>query len=463
MTARSHFARLGLHTAFLAALLTALLASLTGCPPAAAPPSPPRPTAAPPRLPSPSPNPPPPTVVEVERPVGPPVQQVRVEPIVRVRIHPNVASVTLHSPGGIRLGPDADPAHARVFPSPVSVTHSGNAFRIACGDGTAFAWEIPLLLADPDRGESLAVEGVAYPHGVTIHPLAADGSPQSQRFDVINRVPLETYLPGVLTRELYKSWHAMTYQSLAVAARSYALYSTVRNAGKYFDIEGSTAGQAYSGSHAYPQATAAVQQTRGLVLTWQGYVLPAYYSAASGGIGQDAFYAFPDAPDLPPLRGRVQGGWEQACKHYRWGPIVRQRVEVARRIAYWGRINRNPVGDLRDVKEIFVSGRNSVGRPAQFTIVESSGRRFVLGPEQFRFACNEEGGTLGDLPDALTLRSSHVTVHVAGSSVTFATGQGYGHGVGLSQFGAEAMALQGQDYTAILAFYYPGATFERLY
>lgn len=439
--------------------------ALAGCPPAATPPTPPRTATTPPRLPSsggPAAPAPAPEAPVVERPVGPPVQQVRLEPLVRVRLIAGAASVSLHAPGGLRIGPDADSAHARTFPSPVNVSRGANGFHLACADGSGFDWDIPHLFADAERGEIVAVNSTNYPHGVTLQPLSGGGG-ESSRFDVINRVPLETYLPGVLTRELYKSWHPTTYQALAVAARSYALYSTVRNAGRQYDIEGSTAGQAYSGSHAFPQATLAVQQTRGLVLTWQGYVLPAYYSAATGGTGQDAYYAFPDGPNLPPLRGREQGGWEAGCKHFRWGPITRGRVELARRIAYWGRINRNPVGDLRDIKELFVSARNDVGRPVQFTIVESGGRRFTLGPEQLRFASNEEGGSLGNLPDEQTLRSSHVTPHVSGNNVLFSDGRGYGHGVGLSQFGAQAMAAKGHDYTSILAFYYPGAVFERLY
>ncbi len=262
---------------------------------------------------------------------------------------------------------------------------------------------------------------------------------------------------------MYASWRPTTFAAVAVAARSYALYCQTKNAGKYFDIDGSSAGQAYAGAVANRSAIVAVHETRGLVLSYGGRVLPAYYSAASGGTGQDAVAAFADALDLPPLRGRYQGGWEADCKYYRWGPITRSKWDLARRISAWGRVNRNPVADLHDITRITVTAQNSVGRPAQFTITESSGRRFVLGPEQFRFACNQEGGGASSLPERLKLPSSHVSVGVVGTNVEFTNGHGYGHGVGLSQFGAEAMAEHGYDYAAILRFYYLGATLERVY
>ena len=92
-------------------------------------------------------------------------------------------------------------------------------------------------------------------------------------------------------------------------------------------------------------------------------------------------------------------------------------------------------------------------------VIDRSGRSYKLNAEQMRFACNYE---MKSNP-AQILRSSHMQVQVRGNIVTFYDGRGFGHGVGLCQWGAQAMAQYGYDYVHILRTYYPGAQLHKLY
>jgi SpoIID/LytB domain protein len=88
---------------------------------------------------------------------------------------------------------------------------------------------------------------------------------------------------------------------------------------------------------------------------------------------------------------------------------------------------------------------------------------YTLGPEQFRFACNSEAPGLGAVPKEQKLNSSHVQVTTGAAAVTFGGGRGYGHGVGLCQFGAQGLAKTGYNEYSILAYYYPGSRVVRAY
>lgn len=401
--------------------------------------------------------------------VGPPVSAVRTEPVVRIRVGWGETRTTINAAAGLRMGPPGDPGAQRTFTPPVTVTRRGEEFILVTGDRQSLSWAIPVMQVESASGASVTVENVEYPHHVVLHGLRqadAAGRPTGawlNSFDIVNHAELESYLPGVLDKELYRAWNPTTFKALAIAARSYSLYSARKFASRHYDLEASVASQAYGGRVSNAKALDAARETRGQVLAWDGSVLPAYYSAASGGAGQDAVIAFPDGADIPPLRGRVQGGWDAQCRFYRWGPIVRGRAELARRIAEWGRFNGHPVAGLRDIASIQVTALSTAGRPAQFTVADSSGRRYTLRPEDFRFACNQEGAGQPKLSETQTLKSSHVSVQVSGDTVRFVDGKGFGHGVGLSQWGAEAMAEKGYDAHSILAFYYPGATVQKLY
>ncbi|MEM6552804.1 MAG: SpoIID/LytB domain-containing protein [Planctomycetota bacterium] len=315
--------------------------------------------------------------------------------------------------------------------------------------------------ADPAGGVSM--DGRAFPAKVRLYPLTRGGS-AAGRLDVVNVVGVERYLPGVLERELYGSWPRATYEAQAVAARSYALWEREQAGRRHYHLESTVASQAYAGKTTRAVAAEAVAATRGVVLAWGDRVLPAFYSSTSGGRGQDALAAFPERGlDLPPLRGRDHGRWGAGSGRHRWAVIERDRGTLAARMAAWGRAARHPVGALDGLRAIRVAGRNAVGRPTRFAVIGVDGQRYELAAERLRFAVNHPAAGLPGLAREVVLPSSDTVPAVVGGVVRFEAGRGFGHGVGLAQWGAKEMAEAGNDYGSILVFYYPGARLVRAY
>ncbi len=394
---------------------------------------------------------------------GPRLDSLQTEPNLRVRVASSESSVTLGAGSSLTLGPttttENDAARPRQFTPPLTLSHDAQGFVITDGNRRSMRWALPTLLIRATEGEFVTLDGRTYP-GQFVAVPASDRT----KLDVVNHVPIETYLPGVLEKELYASWHPATFRAQAIAARSYALWECTLAPHRHYDLESTQASQVYAGAATNPKAIAAVRDTRGQVLAYQGRVVPAFYSAAHGTRMQDARYAFPNrVEDIAPLRGREVGGWDAACPRYRWGPFDRNTTTLSRRIAAWGKANRHAVAALGTLRKIEISETSPTGRPAMFTLTDSAGRGYTLPPESFRFACNFAAAGLPELPANQKLSSSDVQATVAGGVVRFTEGRGFGHGVGMSQWGSQAMALAGHPHAAILAFYYPASHIERAY
>ncbi|MEM9881843.1 MAG: SpoIID/LytB domain-containing protein [Planctomycetota bacterium] len=400
---------------------------------------------------------------------GPLLTAVTREPTIRVRIGKRLASLDVSAAGQTSgevsvTGPTGSGAKVMRYRLPLRVAWRGDAWLIRDGAGQAVRWRLPTLHLTAEGGDgTLRVDTARYPGRLVLSPSRGETAP-ADTFDVVNHVPLETYLPGVLERELFPKWPLETYKAQAVAARSYALWEMTIARGRAFDLESTTASQVYGGKATNTTAQAAVAETRGVVLAYGGRVVPAFFASSTGGAGQDAVLAFPNrVEDIAPLRGRAHGAWDQASPRYRWGPVVRDTAALSRRIAAWGLRHHHPVEHLGTLARVEVSGRNRVGRPATFMLTDTAGRRYTLGCESFRNAGNFTREGELPLPDGGRLLSSHVEVAVDGGRVTVSGGRGHGHGVGMSQWGAYGMAQAGHGHGAILRFYYPGATLTRLY
>jgi stage II sporulation protein D len=393
------------------------------------------------------------------------VASIQGEPLVRVRVRRSVASVEVAATGGLRIGP-AIAAQQRALPGPLRVSHDGTQFVLAGAGNQPLGWALPSITVLPAQGETVMLDGQAYPGSVVLLPVPGVAG-QASSIDAINHVPMERYLPGVLSKELYAAWEPETFRAQAITARSYAIFGLAGSQRRSFDLESTQASQAYLGANAHPKAIDAVRSTRGIVLSYGDEVLQAYYSSCSGGTGQDAVAIFPRQRDVPPLRGIKQGDWGKESPYFRWS-IVAPRQLLSRRMMEWGRANGNAIAGLQLIREVQTTASNSVGRPTQLTVFDQSGKAFPLSAEQFRFACNYDGvqpappGGLPALDSKQMVRSSHVAVTVTQNEVRI-NGAGYGHGVGLCQFGAQAMAKAGHGAQAILLFYYPGAELKQAY
>jgi stage II sporulation protein D len=257
--------------------------------------------------------------------------------------------------------------------------------------------------------------------------------PTANGLTAINYVDVEQYLYSVVGSEMPASWPAQALQAQAVAARSYALYHLNRRSGQPYDMGGTQAWQVYRGLSGEATTTiAAVDTTAGQVLTYGGNVIEAVFHSSSGGHTENSEDVWSSA--VPYLKG-VQD-FDHEAPVFNW-QVAFSFADVSARVP--------GVGRIQTVQVLSRSGR---GRVKQIRVVGEGGQRTLSGNE-FR--------------NALGLRSTkfNVAVNAAQQSVQI-DGAGFGHGIGLSQWGARGMALQGYGYNQILSHYYQGTTLSTL-
>lgn len=250
---------------------------------------------------------------------------------------------------------------------------------------------------------------------------------------VVNELDLEAYLYGVLRLEINPAWPPEAVKAQAVAARTLAVASLGRLAREGYDVRDTTDFQVYGGAtFEDPRATAAVDATRNLVLVYEGRPILAVYHADSGGRTESSEHVWGRA--YPYLRG-VPDPYTSGSPYERWSlavPLV-QLEESLRKAGF-------PGGEVRMVE---VAETSESGRALRVRFAGANGAwelsghrlRMLLGPD--------------------LLRSTLFTVRLEGSTALF-EGRGWGHGVGLSQWGARGMALRGMEFTRILQHYYTG-------
>jgi stage II sporulation protein D len=372
-------------------------------------------------------------------------------PTVRVKLNPVPAStVSVAATSGHRIACDGKlvaQSAGRLLAT--DVTRSGGRWYIGRLSVPGQRVEI-----SPGAGSFISANSVTY-RGTLVLLAASDDT-----FSIINHVDLESYLAGVLPKELYSSWSPATYTALAVAARTFAIYH-MRSSGvsREYDLGAGEASQVYGGFSAETaKSWDAVNQTHGKILMvpvdGKDQVILAQYSAACGGVVNGAYVIRRERMIQPFLGGQECNDCSSSPK-YRWDPVRIPKTEIysALAAAYPG-----PCVELGGaVTEIKVEDTTPWGRAIWLRVYGSSGKYVRVRAEDLRLALLR-GSTAGK-----ALYSMNCTIRDAGASIEFRDGQGHGHGVGLCQWGAEGKAKKGWDYMQILAFYYPGAKVATVY
>ena len=425
-------------------------------------------------------------------PDGQAVRGARVEPIVRIRVEERATEVTLSGPPTVMVSRPGTTAGGREIRTPVVVTRSTRGWLLS-GSGAT-----PEVFGDAaaDRAEPLSVRSVSgavlrvndrpYPGELMLHARpagarasagaaalaqgAAPAAPDRSTIDVVEHVGMETYLPGVVSKELLPNWSLQAYKAQAVAARSYAMHELERSRalGETFDLEASQWDQAYAGAVEHAVSQRAVRETRGMMLTTGGGVLRAYYSSTCGGRPSAAKDVWPTTRGFEfNLAAPIQGsqGPELWCNYgprYRW-VTTRGRDELSKRLASYGRDQSLLIAALVSLSKVEPMTQTADGRPTSYRLFDRDGKWYQLSAEQFRNAMNWVG-TSGQPPVTAQTRafSGDVELKFEGTSVII-TGRGFGHGVGMCQYGAEGMSRAGKSFEEILEHYYPGAVLEKAY
>ncbi|MDA8344364.1 MAG: SpoIID/LytB domain-containing protein [Thermaerobacter sp.] len=334
------------------------------------------------------------------------------------------------------------------------------------------------LQVQGDQGV-VAIQGKAYRGDLSF-------TLQGTALEVVNTLPLEQYLYGVVPSEMPASWSPAALQAQAVASRTYALYQIQHSSPQSrFDVYGNTYSQAYGGYSAeQPSSDAAVDSTANIVMTYSGQTIDAVFSADSGGATENAVNVW--GTEVPYLLGVDElPGYQPTT----W-VITYTASQIAGFVAAWSGQNIGALQQvvLQGVQQTF-SGRpldvQFVGSGGQYTVWRDSIRGLLRLPSTL-FTLTSDGQVYAQGADGTAALPSLAgavadgaagtdplpsTVQAEGAGGTTASyplvptsytlnGRGNGHGVGMSQDGAQYMAEQGYAYQAILSHYYTGVAFS---
>lgn len=314
------------------------------------------------------------------------------------------------------------------------------------GEPVRFALPAPVRRA----GDALSVSGrvlrrltVASPATVTVNGKRYRGiievAPSDRGVLVINELPLEDYLVGLINCEISSQWPMESVKAQAVVARTYAVYQKKARAGAPYHLESSVLDQVYAGCEIEDsRAARGVRETAGEILAWGGQPIQAFYHSNCGGRTEVAenVWGF----RLPYLKS-VDCAYCADTPSTRWEQTLSlKKLEALLRGAGVA------VPGLRDISE---GKRNNSGRLADLVLASSRGNTVVSAV------------TFRKIVGYTVIKSTNFLVKVRGDEAVF-TGMGYGHGVGLCQWGAKQRAADGFSYREILSYYYPAAILTRI-
>ncbi len=358
--------------------------------------------------------------------------------------------------------------------SPTSVCINGTAYDISEGN-------YALL---PQNGE-VSIDGTVYRGGVKIIPTS-DG-----KLTVVNFVNINSYIAGVVGREMSPSWPIEALKAQAVCARSYAIKGFGKHSSQGFNLCNTQDCQVYLGIGGESESTLlAAEETKDQVITYDSSVADALYSSSNG--GSIAYSKYVWGNDIPYLVAS-HDPYDAASDNPRssW-QVTLTKDKIKEKL-------REKEIDIGDITDMRVTGADEYGRTYEVTISGTNGSyvlkndktRSFFGLYSQKYTITPIGGnqtdalpsffaiTSGGVKSVSTLSakgafstqaiSGNVTVKTSTGAVEYQTtppqlnpesfiinGSGWGHGLGMSQYGAKAMAEQGFGYADILQFYYKG-------
>ena len=367
--------------------------------------------------------------------------------------------------------------------SDATVTSTANMVVLNSGNGQVSTISANRGTTIGVRGGKIAVNGKAIDTVVTLKPTNSDAPflfngkgyrggltlrANNGAMMVINSVPLEDYLYGVVPQEVVPSWPAAALEAQAVAARTYALHTMEENKGKLYDVSTSTDHQVYNGVSGETQTTTnAVNKTKGMVMLYNQRPINALFHSDGGGYTEDSVNVW--GSDVPYLKG---------VKDFSTGTSTSNWTVTTSRQALESKLNAasKGVGKLKSIQLTPLgkpgqqtSDRGVSGRIKSATFIGTSGKTTVDG-DSLRSILGLKS-TLFDFyvnynPAKDTGKAYH---NFTGNNDTvYIKGHGWGHGLGMSQWGAAEMAKRATPgdtnyYQTILRHYYSGITLKKMY
>ena len=282
---------------------------------------------------------------------------------------------------------------------------------------------------------------------------------------VVNRLTMDDYLRGVVPLEIGNRTAAefAAVQAQAVAARTYA-YKHLTDS-RAFDMYSTVQDQVYGGIDAEkPQADSAIMTTADVLVLYNGQPITTPYHSTCGGSTAavtEVWYNQSDEPYLRPVSDRIPGKDSYYCDpspRFKWTQdfdAQSLRSVMEKYLAVYTNAPKTGLGRITDIRE---QGRTPSGRVAAL-IVEPETGSYTLRGNDIRFVLRSGANNA-------TLNSTYFTFteQKSGGEVSNLSinGRGYGHGIGMCQWGAIGRARAGQSFRTILETYYPGTTIGRI-
>ena len=328
------------------------------------------------------------------------------------------------------------------------------------GSQPVIARNSPLLLRVDSRNGFLIYEGRRFRGSMLIWR-------EGERVAVVNHVPVEDYLLGVVPLEIgtRRNDERAAVEAQAISARSFTYARTLsrrRDTARRYDLSADVNDQAYGGVDAENGfATQQVVATRRMVVKFRDRIIETVYSASCGGATQDAATAWPfgGQPYLRSVSDAIPGGGGSYCDinpRATWSSSPSTASLVAGIDAYL-RNYTNVNGRITAVDSIKPLATSPSGRVERVALVTNAGR-YELAGDRIRFVLRPLNGEV--------LRSTTFSIASSASPTGEAhfdiSGRGNGHGVGMCQWGAIGRARAGQSAKEILEGYFVGAVVAQL-
>ena len=351
---------------------------------------------------------------------------------------------------------------------------------VTSGDGTCSE----RLILEPQDGSELTVNSLVRAQGTPSYGGRLEILDTENGLVLVNEIDMEAYLKKVIPSEMPSSYEKEALKAQAVCARTYAFVQSRSNSYSEYgaQIDDSTQFQVYNNVDPDEKTAQAVQETYGKMLYYNENPITAYYFSTSCGTTTNASIWDSDPEDTPYLRclslqtarSRLSFASEEA-----FASFIKKKDFPAYDASYplyrWnfrtnGTIIASHVGGVGKITGVSVTERGPGGVAMKLLVKGSEGETTISGQNAIRSALGDASLTLtlmdGKTSDGWSLLpSGFLAIEETGTDeqgvVQFRVyGGGYGHGVGMSQNGAQGMAKAGMGYEGILKYFYDGVTIE---
>ena len=263
---------------------------------------------------------------------------------------------------------------------------------------------------------------------------------KEQKIHLINQLDIEDYIYSVLRWESWPGWPIEVNKAFAIACRSYLISKVLqaKKQNRFYHIKNTNIHQTYNGIHSSSTLQRAIDETRGLILACNKQPIEAMFDSCCGGIipAQLSYIDFAKAPYL----ARTQPcTFCKTCKIYSW--------QVSYTIDEFEQLMHEAGHPVERVKEVQISKKDDAGSVQEIIVKDAHTSRHFAGKEFYSILSK--------------IKSFCYSIEKKGNQLYF-KGRGYGHHIGICQWGARRMIDVGWNFKSILRFYYPGANLMAL-